>query len=238
MKTAMTAADSIECIVRFADRCAACERAIVRAVAYELDDSPSHDLDLRTAPPARCAACEAGPDAPPPGPDDDVGDREIARQRERERAALDRARARLKAAGRLPRAGAPVELDCGHRARLPRGMGSGAARAESIAYWAMAPCRECALERAVETADEEIAAGNEALNGRGLAAMGAASMQGIRAHVVERAQERPPPLPSPQSPLARRMESEAAASAALAADPEARALLHSILPPPRTERPQ
>ena len=236
----MTAADSIECIVRFADRCAACHRAIVRAVAYELDDSPSHELDLRAAPLARCAACAPGPDAAPLGFDeDDVNDRVIARQHERERAALDRARARLEEAGRLPRAGAPVELDCGHRARLPRDMARGAARAESIAYWAMAPCRECALERAVETADEEIAVGNECLNGRGLAAMGAESMRAVRARVLENARERPAPLPAPSpSPLARRMESEAAASFALAADPEAAALVDAILPPPRNERPQ
>lgn len=228
------------CTVHFADRCAACHRAIVRTLAFPLDTAAaSYELDLRLAPLARCGDCAPGPDAPPLGFDeDDVNDRVIARQRERERAALDRARARLEEAGRLPRAGAPVELDCGHRARLPRGMARGAARAESIAYWAMAPCRECALERAVETADEEIAVGNECLNGRGLAAMGAASMRAVRARVLERAQERPPPLPSPQSPLARRMESEAAASFALAADPEAVALLHSILPPPGTERPQ
>lgn len=130
-------------------------------------------------------------------PEDDDVDREIQRARRRERAALARANARIARNGRLPRVGAPVALDCGHRARLPRGMGSGAARAESIAYWAMAPCRNCAIARVVEAADEEIAVLNEALNGRGLAAMGAESMRGVRARVLELAQERPAPLPAP-----------------------------------------
>ncbi len=234
----MTAAPSTICTVHFADRCAACHRAIVRTLAFPLDTAAaSYEMDLRLAPLVRCERCAPpGADAPPLGFDeDDVNDRIMDRARERERAALDRARARLEEAGRLPRAGAAVELDCGHRARLPRFKARGAARAESIVAFAAGECRECAVECAVETADEEIAIGNECLNGRGLAAMGAESMRAIRARVQERAQERPPPL---QSGLARRMQSEAAASLALAADPEAAALLDSILPPPRTERPQ
>lgn len=115
-------------------------------------------------------------------------------RRRRERAALARAEERIRRNGRLPRAGAAVELDCGHRARLPRDMGRGAERAFAIAYWAHRPCRDCALARIVETADEEIAVGNESLNGRGLAAMGPKSMRGHRARCLEEAKAAPAPL--------------------------------------------